>query len=210
MFSAICLLLSPHPGSFLSELAIHRLGRGTAARYNRTMGNERVLELTDYFDRIRERTMRVVACVPREKLDWTYGPGKFTLGDLMRHIASIERWMFAENARLKPSSYPGHGPDLSDGYDEIVAFMKLMHSESMEIFRSLSDSDLEAKCVTPGGVALRVGKWLRAMIEHEVHHRGQLYLYLAMLDVPTPPLYGLTEEEVHARSKAESRKQKCE
>jgi hypothetical protein len=33
-----------------------------------------------------------------------------------------------------------------------------------------------------------------------VHHRGQIYLMLGMLDVPTPPLYGLTEQEVRARS----------
>jgi uncharacterized damage-inducible protein DinB len=38
------------------------------------------------------------------------------------------------------------------------------------------------------------------MVEHEVHHRGQMYLMLGMLDVPTPPLYGLTSEEVRARS----------
>jgi uncharacterized damage-inducible protein DinB len=166
-----------------------------------SMGNERVLELTDYFERIRERTMRVVSCIPPDKVDWTYRPGKFTLGDLMRHLASIERWMFAENARRRPSAYPGHGAELADGYDEIVAFMKRMHAESMEIFRSLSDADLEAKCLTPGGVGLRVAKWLRAMIEHEVHHRGQIYLYLAMLDIPTPPIYGLTEEEVKAKSR---------
>jgi len=38
------------------------------------------------------------------------------------------------------------------------------------------------------------------MIEHEVHHRGQIYMYLGMLDVATPPIYGLTEEEVKRRS----------
>jgi uncharacterized damage-inducible protein DinB len=38
------------------------------------------------------------------------------------------------------------------------------------------------------------------MIEHEIHHRGQLYLYLGLLDVPTPPIYGLTSEEVRERS----------
>ena len=43
-------------------------------------------------------------------------------------------------------------------------------------------------------------KWLRAMCEHEAHHRGQLYLMLNMLEVPTPPLFGLTSEEVVARS----------
>jgi hypothetical protein len=30
--------------------------------------------------------------------------------------------------------------------------------------------------------------------EHEIHHRGQIYIYLALLEVPTPPLYGLTSD----------------
>jgi len=38
------------------------------------------------------------------------------------------------------------------------------------------------------------------MVEHEAHHRGQLYLMLGLLGVPTPPIFGLTEEEVRARS----------
>ena len=158
-------------------------------------------ELISYFDRIRERTMRVVACVPPDRLDWTYREGKFTLGDLMRHLASIERWMFAENAQRQPSRYPGHGPELADGYDAVVDYMRRMHAESMAIFSALTDEDLDAKCTTPGGAELRVGKWLRSMIEHEVHHRGQIYLYLGMLGVETPPLYGLTEEEVARRSR---------
>jgi len=42
------------------------------------------------------------------------------------------------------------------------------------------------------------------MVEHEAHHRGQIYLMLNMLEVPTPPLYGLTSEEVRARSMNEN------
>jgi uncharacterized damage-inducible protein DinB len=34
------------------------------------------------------------------------------------------------------------------------------------------------------------------MVEYEIHHRGQIYIYLALLGVPTPPLYGLTSEQV--------------
>jgi uncharacterized damage-inducible protein DinB len=162
--------------------------------------NPKVAEFVSWFDRIRERTMRVVACVPPDRIDWTYKEGKFTFGDLMRHLASIERWMFAENAKGRPSRYPGHGRELAGSYDDIVAFMKRMHGESMDIFRSLTDADLEAKCMTPGGAELRIGKWLRSMVEHEVHHRGQIYLYLSILEIPSPPLYGLTEEEVKRRS----------
>jgi uncharacterized damage-inducible protein DinB len=38
------------------------------------------------------------------------------------------------------------------------------------------------------------------MCEHEAHHRGQIYLMLNMLGVTTPPLFGLTAEEVQTRS----------
>ncbi len=154
-------------------------------------------ELAAYFDRIRERTMRVVACVPPERIEWTYKERKFTFGDVMRHLAAIERWMFAENAALRPSRYPGHARDLADGYDAVVHYMRRMHAEAMEIF---ANADLDALCTTPGGAQLPVRKWMRAMIEHEAHHRGQLYLYCGMLDIPTPPIFGLTEEEVAKRS----------
>ena len=153
----------------------------------------------DYFDRVRERTMRAVERIPPERIDWTYQEGKFTFGDLIRHLAAIERWMFAENASLRPSRYPGHGRELADGYDDVVAYMKRMHDESMPLFRA---ADPLARCTTPAGIQISVGKWMRSMIEHEIHHRGQLYLYLSMIGVQPPAIFGLTEEEVKERSHA--------
>ena len=153
-----------------------------------------------YLGKVRERTARVVARIPEERLEWTYRPGKFTLGDIVRHLAGIERYMFAENVRGNPSRYPGHGRELADGPEAVRAYFERLHDESVAIFRGLSAQQMEGKCTTPGGSEIAVWKWLRLMIEHEIHHRGQLYLYLAMLEVPTPPLYGLTEEEVFARS----------
>ena len=155
----------------------------------------------DYYERLRGRTIRLIRCVPPEKIDWTYREGKFTLGDIIRHLAAIERFMFAEIVQLKQSSYPGHGKELGDGYDAAVEFMNRTHNESMEIFAGLTDEDLRTKCVTPDGASITVWKWLRAMSEHEIHHRGQIYLYLGMLGIDTPPLYGLTSEEVLERSR---------
>jgi len=73
-------------------------------------------------------------------------------------------------------------------------------AEDLLAMVGLSDADLQRKIQTPAGVAITSWKWLRAMAEHEAHHRGQIYLMLGMLDVPTPPLDGLTAEEVRARS----------
>jgi len=165
------------------------------------MEQERVESFLDYFEKIRERTLRVIRCIPPQNIDWTYKEGRFTFADLIRHLAAIERYMYAENVQLKPSRYPGHGRELADGYAEVFEYLNRMHAESMEIFLSLTDDDLEKRCQTPGGASITIWKWLRAMVEHEVHHRGQIYLYLSMLDVQSPPLYGLTSEEVLERSR---------
>ncbi len=154
-----------------------------------------------YFDNVRERTLRVARCIPPHKMDWSYAEGKFTLGDLLRHIAVAERDMWAENVQGKPSRYGSHGSELAGDPAATLELMQRLHSESMVIFSKLTDEQLAGKCVTPGG-ELATWKWLRAMVEHEVHHRGQIYMYLGILGVKTPPIFGLTSEEVRARSVA--------
>ena len=153
-----------------------------------------------YFENIRARTIRVASLIPPDRIEWTHRPGAFTLGGLVRHLAATERWMFAENVRGKPSRYPGHGRELADGLPAVRAFLGRCHAETVEILRGLSDADLREKCVTPAGATLSVGKWLRRLVEHEIHHRGQIYMALGLLGVATPPIYGLTSEQVRERS----------
>ena len=153
----------------------------------------------EYYQRIRERTNRIIQIIPHEKLDWTYKTNKFTIADIIRHIAGIERYMYAENALGNPSSYKGCGKDIADGYEQVLNYFNTMHQESIAIFQSLSDSDLQRKCKTPAGIEITIWKWLRAMVEHEIHHRGQLYIYLNLLDIPTTPIFGLTAEEVESK-----------
>lgn len=153
-----------------------------------------------YYEGIRERTRRVVERIPDERMEWRHAYGRFSFGDLLRHLAALERYMFAENAAGRPSRYPGHGRELADGAEAVRRYYERMRAESLEIFRALSDEDLARRCTTPAGASLPVWKWLRAMVEHEVHHRGQLYLMLGMIEVETPPIFGLTSEEVRDRS----------
>jgi uncharacterized damage-inducible protein DinB len=160
----------------------------------------RIAPFVEYLDRVHERTRRVVACVGDEDLEWRAGPGRFTAGDLIRHLAGIERFMYAETVHGRPTRYPGHGPDLAHGLDATKAYYDRLHAESRALFAELSDARLAEKCRTPAGTPITVGKWLRAMIEHESHHRGQLYFILGMRGVKTPPIYGLTFEEVRAMS----------
>ena len=157
-------------------------------------------EFLAYFDKIHERTMRVVAAIPPDKVDWRFRDGAFTLGDLVRHIATVNRFMFAEVVQGRPSAYAGCGKEMAADYDEIVALANRLHRETAAIISGFSAGGLQSKCTTPAGASITVWKWLRAMIEHEIHHRGQIYIYLSLLGVPSPPLYGLTSVQLVERS----------
>lgn len=160
----------------------------------------RIEPFLDYYGRLRGRTLRVVDRIPPEHLEWRPIADAFSFGDILRHLGAIERFVFAENTVRRPSRYPGHGRDLADGHDVVLAFFERTHRETLAILQDLTPEDLRRRCKTPAGADLPVWKWLRALAEHEVHHRGQLYLMLRLLGVPTPPVFGLTSEQVRDRS----------
>lgn len=151
---------------------------------------------TEYYGKVRGRTKRVIEAIPHDKWDWTPIEGKFTFADYIRHLAAIERFMYAENVQRKPSRYRGCGPELADGREAVLEFFDTCHEEAMAIFSRLTPEELTSKCTTPAGAPITTWKWLRLLPEHEIHHRGQMYTYLGFLGVPVPPIYGLTSEQV--------------
>ena len=66
---------------------------------------------------------------------------------------------------------------MANGRDSIVAYMERMHQETIAILERLTPADLEGKIASVQGTPITAWKLLRAMIEHEVHHRGEIYVY---------------------------------
>ena len=165
---------------------------------------ESLSSFTGYWVNARARTTRVLDHLPESELEWSYAPGRFTFGDLFRHLAGIERFMYAETVQGRPNAYPGHSASLASGIPDVRAYMERCHSESLAVFRALTEADLQRKSLTAAGTPITTWKWLRAMVEHEAHHRGQLYLMASMRGIAIPPLYGMTEEQVleHAKRTA--------
>ncbi|HOY96168.1 MAG TPA: DinB family protein, partial [Catalimonadaceae bacterium] len=83
-----------------------------------------------------------------------------------------------------------------DGYDDILSYFDDMHQESVALFKSIRDERLKTEIMSLDGRTIELGNFLRALIVHEVHHRGALCIYLNLLGVETPPIIGLKEEEV--------------
>jgi len=154
----------------------------------------------EYLASVHARTRRIVTSVPAESLEWVPAPGRWSAGDQVRHLAGIERWMYAETVSGRPSCYPGHHRALADGLPAVLAYYDDLHDAARAQFAALTPAQWTARCRTPAGTPITTWKWLRAMIEHEAHHRGQLYFTLGLLGVPTPPIFGLSEPELLAQS----------
>lgn len=156
----------------------------------------------EYIEKVHARTRKAVLQIPADGFDYSYAPGKFTLGDLVRHIAATQRFMFAEIAAGRPSVYVGSGREVMEGYASTVEYFDAMFRQTMDVLGELSDADMERKCITPAGISLSVWKWLRAMTEHEIHHRGQISVYLGLLSRPVEPIFALTDEQISAHGRA--------
>ena len=78
----------------------------------------------DYYERVRERTLNLIHVVQPEHLDWCYKPGKYSIGDMIRHIGALERYMFAENVCGRQSAYHGCGKEIVD------VMMKYLHGST--------------------------------------------------------------------------------
>ncbi len=63
--------------------------------------------------------------------------GKFAIGGMVRHIAAIERYVFAEDSLGNKANYKGCGYELADSYENIISYFNEMHSQSIEIYEPL-------------------------------------------------------------------------
>ena len=156
----------------------------------------------DYFERMRGRTLRVWACVPEDRVEWRPAPGRFSFGDVLRHLVGMERHLYVEVAQGLPPAYLGHGEALASGHAGVLAYADRLHREAVDALTPMTPEALGRRVPGPAGGAMTAWKLLRAMAEHEAHHRGQVYLMLGLLGVPTPPVLGMTAEEVLAASRA--------
>jgi uncharacterized damage-inducible protein DinB len=134
--------------------------------------------------------------VPEQAIEWSPHPNRFTFGDIVRHLAAVERYVYAEVAAGRPIRYPGHSSFLASGLVNVVRYYDELHVEARAILHAIDPAAYASKCETPVGTPISLWKWIRLMTEHEIHHRGQLYLMLTMVGVRAPPVLELTSEQL--------------
>lgn len=155
------------------------------------------------FDREMATTRRLLARVPEARLDWQPHPKSMALGRLAEHLGDLAMWGAATLTQSgmdleKMTRPPEHRPPatvaaLLAGFDANV-----MSARTALVGRT--DAELAAPWTLRQGsqeffTLPKAGCWRTFVMSHLVHHRGQLSVYLRLLDVPVPSIYGPSADE---------------
>ena len=142
-------------------------------------------------------TRRVLERVPTDKLGWRPHARARTLGELALHVATLPG-SIAEMATLDTydASQPPPDPksaELLPTFDESLAKARAALSSLGEkrlagMWRMVIDGQ-EVMAMTRGALLRTV------LLNHSYHHRGQLSVYLRVLDVAVPSIYGPSADE---------------
>jgi uncharacterized damage-inducible protein DinB len=154
--------------------------------------------MLDEFDSEMGTTRRVLERVPSDKGQWKPHPKSFAIGHLAQLIARMPGWITGTitSSSLDLGAFQGYSFEKTETLLEV--FDKNVR-EAREALASAED-DLFAKpwSLKRGDqvfFTLPVGAVVRQNINHLVHHRGQMTVYLRLLDIPVPSVYGPTADE---------------
>jgi uncharacterized damage-inducible protein DinB len=152
------------------------------------------------FDHEMATTRKLLERVPDGHFDWKPHGKSYSLGQLAQHVATIPWWGqvtlqqaefdVAANAQLAPVADRAALLDLFDRHS----------AATRQALAGKTDAELMAPWALKTGSTTvfsmpKVTVWRSFVMNHLVHHRGQLSVYLRMQDVPLPAMYGPSADE---------------
>jgi uncharacterized damage-inducible protein DinB len=150
-------------------------------------------------DQEAQTTKRVLDRIPDDKLAWKPHPKSYSLGQLALHIASVPGNV-ATAAAQDTFEAPNFAQPQPKSRQEILDAFSQSLASAKDTLKNMDDARLTSMwSLTKNGKVLmsvpRIGFIRSILMNHNYHHRGQLSVYLRILDVPVPSIYGPSADE---------------
>jgi uncharacterized damage-inducible protein DinB len=156
------------------------------------------------FDQEIASMRRTIERVPENKFDWAPHPRSMTMGRLASHIAEMPTWaamtMQHDSLDIAPVGQPAFEPSNFKSQASLLeAFDKNAAAARAAIAGASDEQLLSSWSLLKGGKTLmtmpRLAVVRSFVLNHCIHHRGQLTVYLRLNDIPVPSIYGPSADE---------------
>ena len=158
------------------------------------------------FDQEMANTRKVLERVPDEKWNWKPHEKSGTAGWLTGHVATIPDWLTftlkTESLDYAPKDgKTTYAPPKTDNRAQSLAAFDKCVTEARATLAATSDADMaQPWTLLAGGQEIftmpRVACVRTMILNHLIHHRAQLTVYLRLLNIPVPGLYGPSADEM--------------
>jgi uncharacterized damage-inducible protein DinB len=149
-------------------------------------------------------TRTVLERVPDERIQWKPHEKSFAMGHLAQLVARLPGWVGMVLNQTELDIAPKDGPK-TGGYtfEKVSTLLELFDknvAEAVGLLRNVTDESLKVPWTLKAGgqVMLTQPRYMilrMQTINHLVHHRAQLGVYLRLVDKPVPQMYGPTADE---------------
>jgi uncharacterized damage-inducible protein DinB len=148
-----------------------------------------------------ELTRKILSKVPYDQWDWKPHEKSMKLGRLASHVAEMAGWVkMTINSDELDFSKGHYKPAEVKSTEELLHLLDTNVQEGLAALENVSDETLRGDWTMRNGEHViftlpRIAVIRTVAISHLIHHRGQLSVYLRLLNVPVPGLYGPSADE---------------
>jgi uncharacterized damage-inducible protein DinB len=155
------------------------------------------------FDQVIAGTRKHLASIPDGKLDWRPHPKSYTIGELGTHLANLPNWTMAtlgqDSLDVAPKGEEPPRAEVLESSDAMVAALDASARQAREMIEGMTDEAfMDTWTLIAGGeekfTLPKIAVLQSFIIDHMIHHRGQLTVYLRLLDVPVKQTFGPTAD----------------
>ena len=150
------------------------------------------------FEQEMVTTRKLLERVPTEKGQWKPHQKSFSLGHLAQLVAWMPGWI-AQTIKERELNLKAQAGYSYEKTEDLVKMFDDNVRKAKEAIKSAKDSDYAVEWSLKFGdrtvFTQPRAQVVRTHLNHLIHHRGQLTVYLRLVDVPLPPIYGPTADE---------------
>jgi uncharacterized damage-inducible protein DinB len=155
------------------------------------------------FDNEMKNTRKTLERVPDEKFAWKPHDKSFPMGALATHLANLPSWgsltLASDSFDVAPGGKPMKTPELNSTQEVLKAFDENVAATRAAIEGAADEHLFKPWTLQSNGNALmtmpKIAVLRNFVMNHMIHHRAQLGVYLRLNDIPVPSIYGPSADE---------------
>ena len=157
------------------------------------------LLLPEFDDEIK-KTRTFLERVPMDGSDWKPHEKSMSLGRLASHVADLPSWASSIVEQDFLDMPPGQKPYAATSREELLSHFDSKAATARKAIAGAGDEHLQKNWTFSfgGHVVLSLPRYRllqTMMVDHLIHHRGQMSVYLRLKDIPVPGMYGPSADE---------------